>query len=307
LVALVAAMFLVPADFELQGKGSLEPVVKREIFAGVDGRVVRIEPNAEQGKMVEEGEVLIRMESPELEVQMEDVRGRIANTLGEQQSAIAERSKLKRSTPADSVQYAKLSGEIAKAEQSLASLREQLRILDEKYERLLVRSPMTGEILTWQPRELLSDRPLKRGDKLLTVADPAQDWELEIRMPDYYMGHILRARQELRERMRREGKPADEIASADLDVEFVVMTDPGVTRWGTIREIHSIAEVKGDSAADPENVVLIRVKIDKNDLETMPRPGASVTAKIHCGRTSLGYSLFHDLISWFQSRVMFRF
>jgi hypothetical protein len=32
-----------------------------------------------------------------------------------------------------------------------------------------------------------------------------------------------------------------------------------------------------------------------------------VTAKIHCGRTSLGYSLFHDLVAWFQSRILFRF
>ena len=36
-----------------------------------------------------------------------------------------------------------------------------------------------------------------------------------------------------------------------------------------------------------------------------PRPGASVTAKVHCGRRSIGYVWLHDLFEWFQSRVLF--
>ena len=53
-------------------------------------------------------------------------------------------------------------------------------------------------------------------------------------------------------------------------------------------------------------MVLIRVKIDKQQLVTPSRgQGRRCTAQIHCGRTSLGYSLFHDLIAWFQSRSCF--
>jgi hypothetical protein len=94
----------------------------------------------------------------------------------------------------------------------------------------------------------------------------------------------------------------NEQGTQELDVEYIAATDPGVTRWGKIGTIQNIAEVRGEEG----NVVLVRVKIDKNDLVTAPRKGATVTAKIHCGRTSLGYSLFHDLVSWFQSRILFR-
>ncbi len=50
--------------------------------------------------------------------------------------------------------------------------------------------------------------------------------------------------------------------------------------------------------------VRIRVAIDK---ETMPqlRTDATVVAKVHCGRRSLGYAWFHDLIDTLQSRVLF--
>jgi hypothetical protein len=186
------------------------------------------------------------------------------------------------------LQQAQIEGDLKGETQKLESLNAQIKILNNKIERLTVRSPMKGQILTWQVRDKLENRPVEKGQVLLTVADPTQDWDLELKLPEDRMGHILRAMQE-------QGTEA-------LDVEYIAATDPGVTRWGKIKSIHNIAEVQGEEG----NIVLVRVKIDKSDLLTEPRRGATVTAKIHCGRTSLGYSLFHDLISWFQSRILFR-
>ncbi len=54
-----------------------------------------------------------------------------------------------------------------------------------------------------------------------------------------------------------------------------------MTYVGAIKEVHSIAEVRGEEG----NVVLIRVKIDDpSKLVTPPRPGATVQAQIYCGR-----------------------
>jgi biotin carboxyl carrier protein len=285
---LIAAMFFVPADFELQGRGSLTPVVQRDIFAGVEGTVVRIAPNAEQGKHVEEGEVLLEMENPELDAQIEEITTQMEQADNETVSLLSQKGKV-RNSPNPQLEMAKIEGDLATAYATLASSQEQLRILGEKRDRLTVTSPMTGQILTWQTRDKLQNRPVQKGQVLLTVADPTQDWDLEIKMAEDRMGHIVRA-------MREQG-------TKELDVEYIVATDPGVTHWGKIKEVHNIAEVQGEEG----NVVLIRVKIDKGDLITAPRPGVGVTAKIHCGRTSLGYSLFHDLVAWFQSRILFRF
>jgi biotin carboxyl carrier protein len=288
-VAIVAAMFLVPRDFKLQARGALEPVVKRDIFAGVSGEVVQI--HAEQGKSVEEGEILLTMKDPDLAVQLQDVIGQIQTAEGNKRSA---RNKLNQlynnptNQPDELLQLATLEGELRIEEDKLRSLAVQSKILSNKIDRLTVRSPMKGQILTWQVRDKLDNRPVEKGQVLLTVADPSQDWDLELKLPEDRMGHILRAMQEQ--------------GTAALDVEYIAATDPGVTRWGKIKWIHNIAEVHGEEG----NIVLVRVKIDKSDLLTEPRRGATVTAKIHCGRTSLGYSLFHDLISWFQSRILFR-
>ena len=46
---------------------------------------------------------------------------------------------------------------------------------------------------------------------------------------------------------------------------------------------------------------MVKVRINKDDLAAGElHPGASVTAKIHCGRASIGYVWFHSLISAVQ-------
>jgi biotin carboxyl carrier protein len=292
LVGIVASMFLIPAELKLHARGALEPVVKRNIFAGVEGKVVYIAPNAEQEQMVEAGEELLRLENPELQVQIHNLIGQFNTANANISSLEGQKAELRNDPPAERSQYevqvAQIDGDIAKEQATIESLKKQYQILHEKQQRLIVRSPMKGQVLTWQVREKLENRPVEKGQVLLTVADPTQDWDLEIKMPEDRMGHILDA-------IAEQGTGA-------LDVEYIAATDPGVTRWGKIKDIQTIAEVQGEEG----NVVLIRVKIDKSDLLTAPRQGATVTAKIHCGETNLGYSLFHDLISWFQSRVLFR-
>ena len=69
-----------------------------DIFAGVEGKIIQILPNAEQGKMVEEGEVLLRLDNPELEVQIAHTLGEMDKTRGEIQSLNAQKAKLRATT-----------------------------------------------------------------------------------------------------------------------------------------------------------------------------------------------------------------
>jgi hypothetical protein len=52
---------------------------------------------------------------------------------------------------------------------------------------------------------------------------------------------------------------------------------------------------------------MVRVKI--GDLADLPpelaRPGASVTADVHCGRTVLGWALFHEAWEWLEANALF--
>jgi hypothetical protein len=134
--------------------------------------------------------------------------------------------------------------------------------------------------------DLLIHRPVHRGDTLMSIVDPAGEWQLEVLMPEDRMGHISRAQHEL---------------GSELTVSYILATDPGVTHLGKVQEVHQNAEVRGEEG----NTVLVKVAIDKRQLAD-PRPGAQVTVKIACGRRSLGYVWFHDLAAFVESRILFR-
>ncbi len=85
-------------------------------------------------------------------------------------------------------------------------------------------------------------------------------------------------------------------------MSYILATEPGTKHFGTVKEIHRSAEVRGDEG----NTVLIKVAIDKSELPSL-RPGATVTAQVYCGQRPLGYVLLHDVIAFIQSKVLFRF
>jgi hypothetical protein len=88
-----------------------------------------------------------------------------------------------------------------------------------------------------------------------------------------------------------------------LEVDYIVATDPSIRHKGTVKEIHEQAEVRGESG----NVALVRVTIDPADHDREELgAGATVTARIACGRRSLGYVWFHDVLAFIQSQVLFR-
>jgi hypothetical protein len=136
----------------------------------------------------------------------------------------------------------------------------------------------------------LLGRPVSRGEELVEVADPKSDWELEILMPEYRMGHIAKAAKESTEK---------------LPVTFYLAANPKQQLQGQVEEIHRSAEVRGDDG----NTVLVRVSFDQQALRDVisdPRIGMTSTAKIHCGRRAIGYVWFHDLVDFIRAKILFR-
>jgi multidrug efflux pump subunit AcrA (membrane-fusion protein) len=170
-------------------------------------------------------------------------------------------------------------------QETAAGLQRQLALLRQKEEQLTVRSPIAGEVVTWRLRDKLVHRPVERGQTLVTIVDPAGPWELELRMPERRVGHLVRAAEGLGE---------------DLDVTFHLATHPGEEFHGMVTELHRTADVQGEDG----NTVLVRVAVAREELPDL-RPGATVNARVHCGRRPLGYVWLHEAIEAVQSRVMF--
>jgi len=284
----LAALVLVPAELRLEGKGTLEPVNRREVFAQIDGVVEKIEPGVEGGADVAAGQLLALLRNRDLEVAIADVLGRKAST--EEQLVSARRSLLE-DDKISADEKLRLAGRRAQLEREVESLEAQLALYAQKRKELEVRSPIDGVIVTWQVRDLLLLRPVEKGQVLMSVADKTGPWELEIKMPDDRLGHVNRAAAEARK------------AGRDLEVDYILATDPGTRHHGGVKEIHEQAEVRGEEG----NTVLVRVTIDpeRHEKEELGA-GASVTARIACGKRPLGYVWFHDVLAFIQTQILFR-
>jgi hypothetical protein len=288
LLAGVLTLVVVPAELRLEGKGTLEPVHRRDVFAGIDGVVEALTDGVEHGAEVKAGQPLARLRNTEVDVALADVLGRKASS--EEQLRATRRSLLEdEKISAD--EKVRLDGRARQLQREIESLDEQRKLWEARRADLQVTSPIDGVIVTWQVRDRLLLRPVEKGQVLMSVADKTGPWELEVHMPDDRLGHVNRAAREAN------------AARRDLEVDYILATDPGTRHRGVVREIHEQAEVRGDEG----NTVLVRVTIDpeRHEKEQLGA-GASVTARIACGKRSLGYVWFHDLLSFIQTQILFR-
>ncbi|MDA0284016.1 MAG: HlyD family efflux transporter periplasmic adaptor subunit, partial [Planctomycetota bacterium] len=289
LAAILAALVLVPADFTVEGQGELQPAIRRGVFASSDGVVASLTPAlaANEPTAVAKGETLIELSNTEFDFELTRVLGELRTA---QQSLITkkvERLNVDDTDPNWQSQLEKLSAEEKELEVSITSLDAQLKVLRHQQQELILTSPIDGQILTWEAARILENRPVRRGDLLVEVADVAGPWVLEIQVPDQNIGFVNAARREL--------KP-------DLDVSFILATDPKATWHGTVRDVASDTRSHGDIGP----AVLVTVEIDRGQIhEDQLRPGTTVIPHIHTGERSIGFVWFHELIHTIRTKVLF--
>jgi len=286
--AATLALILVPADLRLEGKGTLEPVHHRDVFAGIDGVVESIGAGIEHGADVKADQPLLSLRNIELDVALTDVLGRKAAS---EEQLVSTRRALLEDKKISADEKTRMAGRAAQLQREIESLEEQRKLYEAKKRDLVVRSPIDGVVVTWQVRDRLMLRPVEKGQVLLNVADKTGPWELEIHLPDDRLGHVNRAAADAR------------AAGRELVVDYILATDPGTRHTGTVKEIHEQAEVRGEQG----NTVLVRITIDpaRHEKEELGA-GASVTARINCGPRPLGYVIFHDLLAFVQQHILFR-
>ncbi|QDU75018.1 HlyD family secretion protein [Bremerella volcania] len=282
-VAIIAALFLIPAPFKVAGAATLTPVVQREVFVNVEGEVIEVP--VDHGDHVEQGQMVARLRNTELERQYKQFTGDREKTLSTLQAL--EFRKRRPESQRNAAEATQLTIDLGQARQKYEQLNEQVALLEEKMARLDVASPIAGEIVTWDVRDNLMQRPVQPGQVLMTVIDPTQDWILEIRMPEKRIQHIQYALE------HQQGSEA-------LEVTYIMASDPGRQLTGYVTEIQRLAQPDEEEG----QIVKLKVAIDKQDIQHL-RAGATATAKVHCGTASLGYTWFHELFEFVESRILF--
>lgn len=281
LTAALLALLFIPGQFTIEAPGTLKPVVQRNVFARVDGTVQQVK--VKNGDLVAAGDVLMELTNTDLQMSMTELVGQ--QTTAQEQLLAIQRASFDESGRMTVDQQNQLAGQRSELEQRLASLGERLKLYQQKLADLQVRSPITGQVTTWDVAHRLEQRPVTQGQVLVTVADPQSAWELELRMPEDRVGHLLEARQ----------------AGHEPEVSFVLATEPGVQYRGVVREVDLLSQVRGPEGSS----LLVKVALDGEHLPPL-RSGAEAVAKVDCGSRSLAYVWLHDLADFVQSRILFR-
>jgi multidrug efflux pump subunit AcrA (membrane-fusion protein) len=293
LVLVIAWLCLWPADFNLEAKGELQPTIKRSVFPQVEGVVDEV--LVTHAQPVTADQPLVKLKNITLETELRKVQG--DKNLA-QQTILKFRSDLEQpSRPLSDADRTDLEGRISEATAQYNAAAAQEALLLEKLKLLSVTSPIDGVVGKWRVETELLGRTVTPQFQLMTIANTEGDWEIEILMPEHRMGHITREHN----RRKAEGEPP-------LPVTFILATKPSEEFTGEVIEIGETAEVRGEEG----NTVKMRVRFDQDLIEqnqafTGIRPGATVTAKVYCGRASVGYVWLHDLVGWVQSKILFRF
>ncbi len=284
-LAVLLALIVIPWDFDMRAKGALEPVTKREAFASMPGTVVEVKHD--HGDLVKEGEVLAVIDNPDLEVKIEEVRGQL-NAANEELRGVLSRLN-EAASKATTQEKAQAEAQFGRLKIQVETYREQLDLLLKRQEELKVKSPIAGRVITWDARKLLQNRPVETGQVLMTVAAEDSPYEIKLYMPEKRARHLTAARDRAKERD----------PNADLEVDFILMTEPGRTHYGKIVDVSDATE----SHEEHGNVVPIRVQ--PNEPIKTSRPGATVTADVHCGTAPLGWTLLHEAWEWLEANVFF--
>jgi biotin carboxyl carrier protein len=280
--ALAALLAVVPADFSIEARGTLQPQLRRNLFAPADGIVESV--LVEHGASASQGQPLLQLRDPRLDLDSSRVSGEL-QTAQAKLAAVQTKRSSRNITPDSRDDARQLAAEEEQLKEQVRGLEAQQAHLTRLRSELRVTSPINGVVLTWNTSDTLLDRPVKQGQRLLTVADPSGPWVLELRIPDADMGHVLTA--------QTRGPP-------DLPVSFLLATDPARTHTGRIERVALATDVAGGDS--PHATTIVKME---GPLPAEARAGTSVTARVHCGQRPIGYVWLHDLIDAIRTQLLF--
>jgi RNA polymerase sigma factor (sigma-70 family) len=240
----------------IQVKGQLLQQNRCQVFSAVEGTVVGFGAGVEPGAAVEKDQPLIRMYDVQLEMKIREIQQRIEAA----EKAIASLRKQRDQSGQSATDKARIASEMAdtKAEIDLTSTellayqgqllawQEETHSDKDKPGEFWVLAPITGNILSSNFKQNLTNRYVKPSQPLLQIRDKDGPWEIELKIPQELIGRILQAFDP-----RNPG--------AELDVELQLVSAPEKIFPGKLSRTRIAAEVSsgGDSGSDKAAAIVL--------------------------------------------------
>lgn len=275
LSAFIGCISWVEAPFELECRGRLMPAVRREAYAPVDGEIVDVE--VDESENVHEGQVLARLRSRELDAALLEQTGLLRNKLKSRDAARAELQN----TPIQQTrgQSARNQAQLEVLHSEIDNIKQHMALIERERRQLEISSPLAGTITTSRPHDTLIGRPVRRGEPLLEIVDETGPWRLELLISERKLGYLLAFRQ---------SHPAPRVA-------FRLHSS---MRQRLSTTVSSIAD---RSIPDDELGAAGLIYCEASDVDLpLRRMGTEVSARIHCGKRSLGFLWLHEFRDMLQ-------
>jgi hypothetical protein len=284
LAVVILLLLFFPKELKMKVDGVMHPTVRRTIFAQTEG-VVR-DVLIKERQNVEAGQKLLQLENRDLDLQIIDAESQL-DLLDAQ---ITNANTMLSSGLRDPLERSDMSMAIRQYEEQKETLEKQLKLMYEKKSFQEITSPIAGTIITPQPKRRYKDFPVSANLALLEIADLKGSWQLELKIPQNKVAYIDEAFKQ------NGGQP--------LDVVFKIGTNPNLNLKGTVANINKRAVPSETGAPDFRAIV----EIDSSQLEDLKeelRSGAGATAKIQCGKRSLGFVCFYQVYDFVRTKVFF--
>lgn len=274
LLGCLLALMIIPARFEIEVQGQLFPQERRRIFAPDDGLIEDVLVESDQRVTV--GASLLKIRNPERELELNRVLGELETTASRLQAIRSMRSV---TGSLSAIELAELGSEEQQMEQKLKTLREEQGLVETEIASLTLTAPIEGIVYQRRLQEQLTKRPVQRGQMLLEIGSDSGGWQLELLIPDTLAGYVRHAAKDQPPRVEylRAGQLQSSASASVSSIALASHLEDGQL------SCLAFADVTMTGTSDF-------------------RPGESVTARIDCGRRSLGFVWFRELIEFFQKK-----
>ncbi len=282
-----------PVALRIESEGTLQPVEQRMVFAALDGVVNRV--FITDGQHVEQGETLVEMRSPTLELEIQGVLGDIRANAEKRDGLNLAINQLSRDDPAAYGMQSRLSSEIRELEIQLATYTEKHVALMEEQKKLLIKSPIAGSVVARQIEKFLNSRPVRRGDALLRVVDLDGPWRLELLVRDQDSGYVKH------KLFPEDSSPSGDVnPGVDRELEFALASQPDV-------KFAASATWMSESARNPTGegmFVDVTADVDQ-EVPKQGHMGATVFAYFQCGERPFWFVWTRPLVEAIQRKLWF--
>lgn len=270
-------------------EGVMHPTNRQTIFSLTDGIITTV--NIEERDDVKQGDLLLQLENPDLDLQIQDAELRL-ETLSHQIREATAQLAMARGEPSEQIE---IGGALELYRKRQENLHKQLALMQKKQSFQTITSPIDGTIVTPNLRRLMTF-PTTANLALLEVADFEGPWQMELKIPQNKIGYVTEAM------LEAENNPT--IENDQLEVEFRIGTNPNLILNGRLISVASRA-VPSESGV-PEFRAIVEADGEQfQQLSDELRSGTGVTAKIHCGKRSLGFVCFYQVRDWLKTKVFF--